>query len=306
MKIAVVGLGLIGGSFCKALSARTKHTVWGMNRSKEVIEKALACGAISKEAALADLAECDLVILGYHPELTIRFLNENAAYLPKNGIVMDTCGVKKSILDQTRRKLAENGVRFVGVHPMAGREFSGFDYALEDLYDNASLIITKTEDTDPDAVAVIERLGYEIGFGRVVITDAVTHDATIAFTSQIAHVLSNAYVKSPTLYNESGFSAGSFKDLSRVAMLNADMWTELFFMNRIPLLFEVQSLIYHLQQYCDALEANDRDKMHKLLEDGTKRKKWSLANAAQVDEAARETKETYMKEHAAQIEEELA
>ncbi len=141
---------------------------------------------------------------------------------------------------------------------------------------------------------MIEHLGYEIGFGRVVVTDAVTHDATIAFTSQIAHVLSNAYVKSPTLYNESGFSAGSFKDLSRVAMLNADMWTELFFMNRIPLLFEVQSLIYHLQQYCDALEANDRDKMHKLLEDGTERKKWSLANAATVDEAARIAREAYM------------
>lgn len=297
MKIAVIGLGLIGGSFCKAISARTNHTVWGMNRSKDVIEKALASGAISKEASLEDLAECDLVILGYHPELTIKFLNENAQYLPKNGIVMDTCGVKKSIIDKTGATLAENGVRFVGVHPMAGREFSGFDYALEDLYDGASLIITKTEDTDKQAVEVIERLGYELGFGRVVITDAVTHDATIAFTSQIAHVLSNAYVKSPTLYNESGFSAGSFKDLSRVAYLNADMWTELFFMNRIPLLFEVQSLIYHLQQYCDALESNDKEKMHKLLEDGTNRKKWSLENAEKVDAAAKQARDEYIRTH---------
>ena len=302
MKIAVVGLGLIGGSFCKAISARTKHTVYGMNRSKEVIEKAIACGAIEKEIGLEDLAECDLVILGYHPELPIKFINENAQYLPKDGIVMDTCGVKRTILDQTKEILAKNGVRFVGVHPMAGREFSGFDYALEDLYDGASLIITRNEDTDKEAVKVIEKLGYEIGFGRVVITDAVTHDATIAFTSQIAHVLSNAYVKSPTLYNESGFSAGSFKDLSRVAMLNADMWTELFFMNRIPLLFEVQSLIYHLQQYCDALEADDREKMHKLLVDGTNRKKWSLENAAEVDAAAKEAREEYIREHLTDME----
>ncbi len=294
MKIAVVGLGLIGGSFCKAISARTNHTVWGMNRSKEVIEKALACGAIQKEASLEDLAQCDLVILGYHPELTIRFLNENAAYLPKNGIVMDTCGVKRSILDDTRKVLSENHINFVGVHPMAGREFSGFDYALEELYDGASLIIVKEDGTSADAIQVIERLGYEIGFGRVVITDAVTHDATIAFTSQIAHVLSNAYVKSPTLYSESGFSAGSFKDLSRVAMLNADMWTELFFMNRIPLLFEVQSLIYHLQQYCDALESGDRTKMHKLLEDGTERKKWSLVHADEVDAKAKEVRDAYL------------
>lgn len=305
MRIAVVGLGLIGGSFCKAISARTRHEVWGMNRSKDVIEKALVSGAISKEATLDDLAECDLVILGYHPELTIRFLNENAAYLPKNGIVMDTCGIKKSIIEQTKEVLKQHQIRFVGVHPMAGREFSGFDYALENLYDGASLIVAKTEDTDPEAVAVVERLGYEVGFGRVVITDAVTHDVTIAFTSQIAHVLSNAYVKSPSLYNESGFSAGSFKDLSRVAMLNADMWTELFFMNRVPLLFEVQSLIYHLQQYCDALEANDREKMHRLLEDGTARKKWSLANTDLVDEAARKTREEYMSAHEAQLREEL-
>ncbi len=297
MKIAVVGLGLIGGSFCKAISARTNHTVWGMNRSKEVIEKAIACGAIRKECSLEELSECDLVILGYHPELTISFLNENAHYLPKNGIVMDTCGVKKSIIEKTKQTLLQNGIRFVGVHPMAGREFSGFDYALEELYDGASLIVTKTEDTDKEAVAVIEHLGYEIGFGRVVITDAVTHDATIAFTSQIAHVLSNAYVKSPTLYNESGFSAGSFKDLSRVAYLNADMWTELFFMNRIPLLFEVQSLIYHLQQYCDALEANDKGKMHKLLQDGTNRKKWSMENTELVDAAAKLAREQYLAAH---------
>ncbi len=297
MKIAVLGLGLIGGSFCKAISARTGHTVWGMNRNREVIGKAVECGAIERECGLEDLAECDLVILGYHPELTIRFLNENAHYLPKNGIVMDTCGVKKSIIEKTKKTLQQNQIRFVGVHPMAGREFSGFDYALEDLYDGASLIITRTEDTDKEAIALIEKLGYEIGFGRVVITDAVTHDATIAFTSQIAHVLSNAYVKSPTLYNESGFSAGSFKDLSRVAFLNADMWTELFFMNRIPLLFEVQSLIYHLQQYCDALESDDRDKMHKLLQDGTNRKKWSLENTELVDAAARLAREEYLAAH---------
>jgi prephenate dehydrogenase len=298
-------MGLIGGSYCKALSARTRHQVWGMNRSKKVIADALACGAIEKEATLEDLAKSDLVIVGYHPELTIRFLNENAAYLPKNGVVMDTCGVKKSIIEGTKEALAAQGVTFVGVHPMAGREFSGFDYATEDLYDGASLIITKTEDTKPDAIALIERISYEIGFGRVVITDAVTHDATIAFTSQIAHVLSNAYVKSPTLYSESGFSAGSFKDLSRVAMLNADMWTELFFMNRIPLLFEVQSLIYHLQQYCDALESSDREKMHRLLSDGTDRKKWSLAHAAQVDAQASQTREAYLAAHAAELEAEM-
>ena len=160
------------------------------------------------------------------------------------------------------------GVRFVGCHPMAGREFSGFDYARADLFDGASFILTPDEHTDPSAVAELEAFARSIGFGQTVTASPEEHDRIIAATSQLAHVVSNAYMKSPTLQKEAGFSAGSYLDLTRVAKLNEEMWTSLFLLNREALLYEVDTIMEHLSQYRDALNRQDAPGLRELLKEG--------------------------------------
>ncbi len=282
MKIAVVGMGLIGGSFCRAIKKKTNHICYGWNRSREVIRAALAEEAIDGEIRdLSQLRDFDLVILGFHPELTIRFAKEHIDCFPKNGLTIDTCGVKESILDELQPVFDKAGAPFIGVHPMAGREFSGFSYSLASLYEGASFIMTPSETAKPEHIQLLCDFAREVGFTRIVNTDPKIHDATIAYTSQVAHVLSNAYVKSPTLKNESGFSAGSFKDLSRVARLNADMWTELFMMNRDALVFEIETLAQNLLSYSEALRNGDREQLHSLLKEGSDLKEWATARDAQ-------------------------
>ena len=281
MKIAVVGMGLIGGSFCRAIKKKTSHVCYGWNRSHEVIRAALAEEAIDGEIReLSELRDFDLVILGFHPELTIRFAQKHIDCFPKHGLTIDTCGVKESIVNALQPVFDQAGAPFIGVHPMAGREFSGFAYSLASLDEGAGLIMTPPADAKPDHIQMLSDFAREVGFTRIVNTDPKTHDATIAYTSQVAHVLSNAYVKSPTLKNESGFSAGSFKDLSRVARLNADMWTELFMMNREALIFEVETLAKNLLSYSEALKAGDRQRLHTLLKEGSDLKEWATARDA--------------------------
>ena len=284
MKIAVVGMGLIGGSFCRAIKKKTKHICYGWNRSPAVLQAALSEEAI--DGVITDLTELrnfDLVILGFHPELTISFVKEHIDCFPKNGLTIDTCGVKESIVSVLQPLFDQAGAPFIGTHPMAGREFSGFNYSLATLYDGASFIMTPSEKANPAHIELLRNFAREVGFTRIVETDPKTHDATIAFTSQVAHVLSNAYVKSPTLKNQSGFSAGSFKDLSRVARLNSGMWTELFMMNREALVFEIDTLVKHLSQYSDALKADDREGLYTLLKEGSDLKEWSLERDAKTE-----------------------
>lgn len=276
LRIAVVGLGLIGGSFCRAISEKTPHICCGWDLNEEVCKEALDSGAVKEIFdPEGDYSVFDLVLVCLHPKQTISFILDHADRFGTDTLVADSCGVKMSIMDAVLPVLQEKGVPFIGAHPMAGREYSGFSYSLAELYEDASFIMTPPADAKEADVALLSELMTDIGFGRIVITDPEKHDATIAFTSQIAHVLSNAYVKSPTLQNESGFSAGSFQDLSRVARLNEHMWTDLFMMNRPALQFELRVLIEHLQEYADALEREDDSTLRALLKNGSDLKKWS-------------------------------
>lgn len=268
MKIGVVGLGLIGGSFCKAIKEKTSHECFGMDINSEVIKKAISVSAIDKELEVKDLKNCDILIVSLYPKQTVSFLKENADNFKKGSIVIDACGVKSFITEQAENLLFEKGITFIGAHPMAGREFSGFDYSLADLFVGASFIMTPGDRVKESKIEIVKIFAKEIGFSRVVITDVKTHDETIAFTSQIAHIISNAYVKSPTLQNESGFSAGSFQDLSRVAKLNEDMWTDLFLLNQKPLLYELDTVIDNLSKYRKALSEKDAETLKKLLREG--------------------------------------
>lgn len=276
MNIAIIGLGLIGGSLAKSIKTYTKYRCWGMDCDQQALTKALADGAIDRKISPEQLKDAQLTIVCLHPQATVEVLLANSDHFNPQGLVIDVCGVKKAVMDAVLPTLKAKGVTFIGTHPMAGREFSGYDYATNDLFSHASFIMTPPENTPSEAIDFLERLAIELGFKRVVITTPAEHDATIAFTSQLAHIVSNGYIKSPTLKNESGFSAGSFLDLTRVARLNPAMWTQLFLYNREALLFEIDTIIKHLEEYQEALVENDGERLQYLLKIGSDLKEESL------------------------------
>ncbi len=268
MRIGIVGLGLIGGSLAKTIKKNTNHVCLGMDINKGAVAAAFSQEAIEGEINADSLCTCDVVIVALHPNATINFIISNKDRFKNGGIVIDVCGVKREIIDKVEAPLRENGVEFVGCHPMAGREFSGFEYSVDNLFERASFIMTPTDFTSMRAVREISTLAYDMGFARVVMSTPQEHDKIIAFTSQLAHIVSSAYVKSPNLMRQSGFSAGSFMDLTRVAKLNEDMWTELFLMNSEELTFEIDEIIKHLTEYRDCIKQNDAKTLHDLLRKG--------------------------------------
>lgn len=276
MKIAVVGLGLIGGSICKALKANTFYHIMGMDKNPEVTKKALETGAIDEIITNDKLSEANLTIVALYPVAIVDFIKENADKFRKGSIVMDICGVKGYIVNNCTPVLNEKGVIFIGTHPMAGTEHSGFDYSTADLFNGASFIITPTDDTPQIAIDLVSTLGACMNFGQVVIATPEQHDSNIAYTSQLAHIVSNAYVKSPSLFRADGFSAGSFLDLTRVAYLNEEMWSSLFMCNKDALLNEINCIINSLTEYRDAMENNDIDTLRELLKVGKERKEKSM------------------------------
>ncbi|WP_295154365.1 prephenate dehydrogenase [uncultured Ruminococcus sp.] len=275
MKIGIVGLGLIGGSLAKAIKKNTEHSCYALDIDRAAIAGAIAQEAIDGEITANDLGGCDVVMICLHPAQTIKFINENKSLFKKGGIVIDTCGVKGAIVEAVEKPLADEGVLFIGCHPMAGREFSGFAYSVDNLFERASFIMTPSDLTPVKAVREVSQLAYEIGFAKVVTATKEEHDRIIAFTSQLAHVVSSAYVKSPSLLKQSGFSAGSFKDLTRVAKLNENMWTELFLMNKKPLVDEIDCIIARLTEYRDAIAEEDTETLRELLKAGRELKELS-------------------------------
>ncbi len=273
--IGIIGLGLIGGSFARAIKAYTPHTVAGYDLDADTMLKARQAGAIDTALDDAALAECDMLLCALYPSAAIAELLARLPKLKAGCVVSDLCGVKRAPCDALDAPCRAAGMVFVGAHPMAGREFSGFDYTKSELFSGASLILTPTQPeqgAQAQAVSLWRELAAAVGFGSVTVTTPDHHDCMIAYTSQLAHVLSNAYVKSPRAPEHPGYSAGSFKDLTRVARLNEVMWTELFLANRDSLADELGILIDNLTAYKTALEAQDGDTLKALLKDGRERK----------------------------------
>lgn len=268
MKVGIIGLGLMGGSLAKAISFGTEHTVWGTNRSPEAVQKALFVGAIEKELTKEDLPFCDLVIVSLYPQASIDYIIDNAHLFKKGAIVMDISGVKRYVCDALYDTAKQNGFVFIGAHPMAGLHLSGFEHSTAKIFNNSSMILTPYEDTPEECVNVIKELFLKIGFTNIQMSTPNEHDKIIAFTSQLAHVVSNAYVKSPNAMVHKGFSAGSYKDLTRVAYLNEYMWSELFLENRDNLINEIDAIVDNLVQYREAMAMGDREKLTSLLRDG--------------------------------------
>lgn len=275
MKIGIIGLGLIGGSIAKAIKKNTDEICYGLDINKAVIASALAQETIDDEITADCLCKCDIVIVSLYPQETIDFILNNKNKFKKGGIVIDTCGIKSSIVNAVEEELKASGVNFLGCHPMAGREFSGFAYSVDNLFDKASFIMTPTDNTPVSVIQKVSNFAYNMGFAKCVVSTPEEHDRIIAFTSQLAHIVSSAYIKSPSLSKQVGFSAGSFKDLTRVAKLNEDMWTTLFMMNKEPLLNEINHIIKSLEDYRDALINQDNTLLHDLLKEGRELKEIS-------------------------------
>ena len=270
MKIAIIGLGLIGGSLARTIKLHTDATVYGCDLDRQTIEQAKLMDAIDGELTDELLKDCDMVLVALYPAAIIRWINDHADCFKPGALVIDCGGVKQVICEAIEPLAAGKGWHFIGGHPMAGREFSGFRYAKDDLFDHASMILCPRGDADPEVLQRARDFFMDLGFRRVQFTTPQTHDEMIAYTSQLAHIVSSAYVKCPLADKHRGFSAGSFADMTRVARLNEDMWTELFFDNREALLPVLEDLADRVAEYRDALRENDPAAMKRLLREGRK------------------------------------
>lgn len=271
MTVGIVGLGLIGGSFAKAYH-EAGVTVLASNRTEETLKFAMLSGAVDGELTEENIGYCDLVIIAVFPEAAEAFLKRMAPHIGKKPIVIDACGTKRKICSMCFPIAEEYGFTYLGGHPMAGTHKSGFKYARANLYHNAPMVIVPPSFDDIELLDRVKTLLAPVGFGSISVTTAEKHDELIAFTSQMPHIISNAYIKSPTAEKHKGFSAGSYKDLTRVAWLNPKLWAELFLENRDCVLSELDFFINALEQYRDAVKNNDFDTLERLLDDGRRRK----------------------------------
>ena len=271
MTVGILGLGLIGGSLARAY-ALEGHRVLAENRSESTLSFAILAGAVEAALTPENIPECDLILLSIYPEGCAAWLERNAHHISPNALVIDCCGIKREICRRCFPLAEKYGFTFIGGHPMAGSHFSGFKYSRANLFQNAPMVLVPPQFDD---ILLLQRAKDALKpchFGSFSVCTAEEHDRLIAFTSQMPHVLSNAYIKSPTALGHKGFSAGSYKDLTRVAWLNAPMWAELCMENRDRMLFELTTYIDSLKAYQTALENKDLETLTALLEEGKLRK----------------------------------
>ena len=271
MTIGILGLGLIGGSLARAY-AKSGHQVLAAELDRQILEFGKLAGAVTDELDHSNIGSCDLILLSVYASASAAWLEENAAHISPNALVIDCCGIKKEICNCGFSLAERYGFTFIGGHPMAGSHFSGFKYSRSNLFQGAPMVLVPSKFDDPLLLQRAKDALSPCGFKSFSVTTAEAHDEMIAFTSQMPHILSNAFIKSPTALCHKGFSAGSYKDLTRVAWLNPTMWSELFLSNKENVLKEMDVFIENLQRYRDAISSDDSDLLIKLLDEGRKRK----------------------------------
>lgn len=271
MKVGIIGLGLMGGSFGRVL-VKEGHEVYGKDKQESVMLKAEMMKAMTEPLSAENARELDMLVVALYPEQFLSAVEGYLPYLKEGAVVLDFCGVKRSVC-ATMESLAERypSLVFLGGHPMAGREFSGIEHSSINLFDKASMILVNVN-ADIFALDEIKRFFLGLGFARVVITTAQNHDAMIAYTSQLCHVVSNAFIKNEASSCHTGYSAGSYRDLTRVARLNPAMWTELIMGNRDMFKAELDEFITNLTKYKDAVDKGDADELMRLFAEGNERK----------------------------------
>lgn len=271
MKVGILGLGLIGGSLARAY-AKAGHTVYVAERDVTIFEFAQLAGVAHGPLDKQTIPQCDLILLAIYTDGSAGWLEENAQYVSTAALVIDCCGIKKAICERCFPLSEKYGFTFLGGHPMAGSHHSGFKYSRSNMFQGAPMVLVPPRFDDPELLEWAKDALEPCNFGSFSVTTAQEHDKMIAFTSQMPHIVSNAYIKSPTAQQHKGFSAGSYKDLTRVAWLNPQMWAELFLSNKENVLCELDTYITSLQQYKDALINEDEDTLIALLDEGRRRK----------------------------------
>lgn len=271
MIVGILGLGLIGGSLARAY-AKAEHTVYVCEKDSSMLEFAKLAGVVSDELTASNIGQCDLILLAIYSDGSANWLEENAPFINTAALVIDCCGIKEEICRRCFPLAEKYGFTFVGGHPMAGSHYSGFKYSRSNMFQGAPMVLVPPRYDDIDLLDRCKTALVPCNFGMFSVTTAAEHDKMIAFTSQMPHIVSNAYIKSPTAQSHKGFSAGSYKDLTRVAWLNPQMWAELFLTNRENILQELDFYINSLEEYRNAIEHCDNDKLIELLDEGRKRK----------------------------------
>ena len=263
--IAIIGLGLIGGSMAKAIAEHTDYHIMAKNRTRSTLLKAIEDGAVHEELTEDNISDADMLILGLYPEEAVEYMASIGDRVKKGALVIDVSGIKRYICKNMPPIAEKHGFIFVGTHPMAGKEKSGYVSSEAAIFKGASFIITPTDDSSAEQVEWLKRFAADLGFGMHVVCSPEEHDRMIAFTSQLPHVLANAYVQSPQCLHHRGFSAGSYRDVSRVARLNEHLWAELFLQNSDALTQELDLLIKNITEMCNAIKANDRETLETIL-----------------------------------------
>lgn len=271
MNVGILGLGLIGGSLARAYS-KAGHQVFVHDKDTQMVSFSMLAGVVQGQLNDETIPQCDLILLAIYAGGSAQWLENHASMIKSTTTVIDCCGIKKQICDICFPLAEKYGFLFVGGHPMAGSHHSGFKYSRSNLFQGAPMVLVPPRFDDPILLSTVKTLLAPCGFGSFSVTTAEEHDKMIAFTSQMPHIVSNAYIKSPTATQHKGFSAGSYKDLTRVAWLNPGMWAELFLSNRENVLQELGCYIEHLQQYQSAIEAQDEDTLIRLLDEGRRKK----------------------------------
>lgn len=271
MTVGILGLGLIGGSLARAYK-KAGHTVYAHNRGESILSFAMLAGAVDAPLDRENIAQCDLILLSIYADASAAWLEDNAQYIAPSTLVIDCCGIKTDICVRCFPLAEKYGFTFVGGHPMAGSHHSGFKYSRSNLFQGAPMVLVPPRFDDPVLLERVKTALAPCGFKMYSVTTAQEHDKMIGFTSQMPHIISNAFIKSPTALQHSGFSAGSYKDLTRVAWLNPQMWSELFLSNKDNLLQELDFFIESLQKYRNAIENEDSQFLIQLLDEGRKRK----------------------------------
>ncbi|HKL74053.1 MAG TPA: prephenate dehydrogenase [Clostridia bacterium] len=282
MNIGVIGLGLIGGSLARAFK-KAGNTVFGYDISQQTMLKAELLEAYTKPLDKDNYNQLDLLIIAVYPRSFDNILQEVAPKLKDGAIILDIAGTKRVIVEAMKKASQQYpNLKFVATHPMAGKEFWGINHSSSSLFEKASLLVAPVKADIADLVK-IKKAFVKIGVASVVMTNAELHDKRIAYTSQLAHLISSSYVKSPSALDHDGYSAGSFRDLTRVAKLNADMWSQLIFDNRDNVIKELDIFIDNITRFRNALCNNDEQQLNILLAEGNEQK-------VNVEKATREWK----------------
>jgi len=271
MNVGIVGLGLIGGSLAKAYQA-DGHRVFGFDTDESILSFAQLSGAVNGILDTVSLKLCDVIFIAVCPGDAIDYLEKTSPDIAKNTMVIDCCGVKSSVCSRCFPLADRYGFTFVGGHPMAGSHKAGFKNSRADLFHGAYMILVPPVYDDPVLFGRIEEILKPAGFGHLTVSTAEKHDELIAFSSQMAHVVSNAYIKSPSAKGHKGFSAGSYRDMTRVARLDAGMWGELCMDNSKYLIRELDGFIESVLRYREALATKNIDELVCLLDEGSRLK----------------------------------